>query len=228
MQMVNIAESPLVINYLHADDKIMYHLRCLIMTGQLQKGDPLPTVETLVQTLSADRRDICKAMYELEKYHVLRKCGLTYFVSETGIKHMDHVFLFLLRNKPSAFNFIDKSEVRLLLETYAVKSAAAARTENDIRKMQEALSRLEKNACNYDLRVDDDLQFHLRIIEASKESFLISMYTGLLPDCFRLIDEKKFHRGINANAYNEHKDILIAVIKQDVDAAEKLMIRHLI
>ena len=117
-------------------------------------------------------------------------------------------------------------ETRVLLETEAAKLAAVRRTEQDIENIREALKAYEHKVKLDKPAVEEDLMFHLKIAEASKNTVLKSLMLIITPDIiknFIQLDICKDSR--TQDALEEHEVIFNHIINQNpVEAAEAMRV----
>jgi GntR family transcriptional repressor for pyruvate dehydrogenase complex len=75
---------------------------------------------------------------------------------------------------------------------------------------------------------NEDFIFHLKIAEASHNSVIKTMMLIILPDILKIyITEKVCDNERKVKRLKEHRGILKAIVDQDGDAAEKLVMHHL-
>ena len=76
--------------------------------------------------------------------------------------------------------------------------------------------------------VEEDLLFHLKIAEASKNSVLKSLMLVITPDIVNSFISLEVCNDRNAmKPLNEHRQILQCIIQKDPDAASNAMEEHL-
>ena len=85
--------------------------------------------------------------------------------------------------KLEAVDFSSLVETRVLLEVETSRLAAIdRRTERDIEEIQLALDNYENKVRLEEQAVEEDLMFHLKIAEASKNNVLTSLMLIITPD----------------------------------------------
>lgn len=119
-------------------------------------------------------------------------------------------------------------EAREILEVTAVRMAAERRTPDNLRDMKTAQGIFCDERLNYTEAVEEDLLFHLEIVEASKNSVLKSLYLKIFPDLFELNNQREATHVWNFfDAVHEHDRIIEHISNQDKEAAEEVMRLHL-
>lgn len=122
----------------------------------------------------------------------------------------------------------DLIQVRQILEVAAVKMAAERRTEADLNDIKAAQKIFADQTLNFESGIEENLLFHLKVVTASKNEVLTSLFIKLIPDLINMfnktkhLDDTKYLKGIN-----EHDQIIDYIMLQNSQAAEKAMEIHL-
>jgi GntR family transcriptional repressor for pyruvate dehydrogenase complex len=210
-----------------AVDLIIYQIRELIKSGAIKSGDKLPPERKLAEHFGVSKHQVCEAINKLQA------CGIVTISPQSGIKVNEIgmlAFEGLLSNildmeKP---DFISLVDTRILLEIEAVKLAAINRTEDHIKCLSKALKNFEFRYKSSLSVVEQDLQFHIKIAEASGNSVIKSLMRIITPDIIksynklRICDSKRPN-----NALEEHESIFEAILNQDSEMAIRSMRFHL-
>ena len=208
-------------------DMIISQLKHLITSGQLKPGDRLPAERLLAEKFGVGRSYVREAILKLEFYGLLKispQSGT--YVSGLSIKVLDNMLTDIIKFNKDDFNAL--IEARYYLELDAVRLAAERRTDEDITALQTALEEYEAKINTGQDAVQEDMLFHIRIAQSTKNSVIGSMIFILIPDLIKNIIESKIcgnDRGRKAIA--EHQQIFQAILKNDIDAAENAMASHL-
>lgn len=119
-------------------------------------------------------------------------------------------------------------EMWILLEVESAKIAAQRRTEHDILSIKKALDNYAEKILLGEQGITEDLKFHLKIADASKNSILKSLIEILRPNIFNNpISLKIYSKRLTTVVLNEHKKILNTIIAQESEAAAQAMQSHL-
>lgn len=208
-------------------DKIIRQIRELITSGQLKPGDKLPPERRLAEKLGVSRGNVRDAIKKLEFYGILKTMPQSgTIVAGMGIVALEGLISDVLKIENS--DFASLVETRVLLETSTAKLAAERRTEEDIEKITAALEAYEKKVKAGQQAVEEDLMFHLKIAEASKNSVLRSLMLIITPDIvnsFIKLDVCKDDRVFKA--LEEHEIILKHIIAQEPEQSASAMRIHL-
>lgn len=208
-------------------DKIVKQIRQLIVSGQLNPGDKLPSERRLSDKLGIGRTHVRDAIKKMEFFGILK----TNPQSGTVVAGIDMSAMEgLLSNVLSLGenDFAHLVETRVLMEIFACRQAAMRRTYADIAVLESAIEKHKEVASQNQPGVNEDFQFHLKVAEASQNGVIKSLMLIIIPDILKIYrklnvcGEGRFYR-----SYDEHKAILDCIINQDPDGAEKAMLLHL-
>lgn len=208
-------------------DKISRQIRELIISGQLKPGDRLPPERKLAEKLGVGRTYVREALQKLEFYGILKTLPQSgTVVAGMGITALEGLISDILKLENS--DFASLVETRVLLETQAATLAAERRTAEDIINIQKALDAYEQKVLREEQGVEEDLIFHLKIAEASKNSVLRSLMLIITPDIVNsfikldICKAGRFHR-----ALEEHQIILDHIVNQEPEKVDAAMRVHL-
>lgn len=226
-------ENPNVLNNFHEIriespvDKIIRQIRELITSGQLKPGDKLPPERKLSEKLGIGRSNVRDAIKKLEFYGILKTLPQSgTIVAGLGIAALEGLITDVLRIENS--DFASLVETRVLLETESAKLAALRRTDEDLNDIKMALDAYANKVKQNQQAVEEDLMFHLKIAEASKNTVLKSLMLIITPDIinnFIKLDVCKDDRVNHALA--EHEIILKHINRQEPEEAAAAMRTHL-
>lgn len=208
-------------------DKIIRQIRELITSGQLNPGDKLPPERKLSERLGVGRSNVRDAIKKLEFYGILRTLPQSgTIVAGMGITALEGLISDVLKIENS--DFASLVETRVLLETETAKLAALRRTEQDIEDIKIALDAYAHKVKLNEQAVEEDLMFHLKIAEASKNTVLKSLMLIITPDIINNFIKLDICKDGRFNsALDEHEIILQHIIAKESEAAAAAMRTHL-
>ena len=150
-------------------DKIIKQIKALITSGQLKPGDKLPSERKLSDKLGVSRSHVREALQKLDFYGILKTLPQSgTVVAGIGITALEGLISDVLKIENN--DFASLVETRVLLEIESAKLAAERRSDEDIKKIQVALNAYEQEVNDGGKAIEEDLIFHLKIAEASKNS----------------------------------------------------------
>ncbi len=208
-------------------DKIIRQIRSLITSGQLKSGDRLPPERKLAERLGVGRTNVRDAIRKLEFYGILKTLPQSgTIVAGMGITALEGLISDVLKIENS--DFASLVETRVILETQAARLAALRRTPEDIIEIKKALQAYKKKVKDGVQAVEEDLLFHLKIAEASKNSVLKSLMLIITPDIVNSFIKLDICKdGQIYKALEEHEVILKHIVAKEPELAAEAMREHL-
>jgi len=208
-------------------DMIIRQIRGLISSGQLNAGDKLPSERQLAEKLGVGRTYVRDAIKKLEFYGILRTLPQSgTVVAGLGIAALEGLISGILKLEKR--DFASLVETRVVLEAEATKLACIRRNDEDIANIEKALAVFHEKVKLGDPAVEEDLLFHLKIAEASKNNVIKSLMLIVTPEIMQLYKELKVcSDGVSMKSYDAHLEILNFIKNQNEKAAEAAMRKHL-
>ncbi|MEO1438730.1 MAG: FadR/GntR family transcriptional regulator [Bacteroidota bacterium] len=208
-------------------DRIIKQIRDLITSGQLNPGDRLPSERKLAEVFGVGRSQVRDALAKLEFYGILKTLPQSgTVVAGIGITALEGLITDVLKLHDS--DFASLVETRVILETQAAWFAAERRTEEDIESVEKALKAYEEKVNEGLPAVEEDLLFHLKIAEASKNSVLKSLMLIITPDIVKDFISLDVCGDDRPNrALQEHHEILNFIKEKKGKEASDAMRAHL-
>ena len=208
-------------------DHIIHQIRSLISSGEISPGEKLPSERKLAEQLGVSRGQVREALSKLEFYGILKTVPQSgTIVSGIGIVALEGLITDVLKLEESDFHSL--VETRVTLETRAAYLAASRRSADDIVVMANALEAYEKKIVNNQEAVEEDLMFHIKIAEASKNVVLKSLMMIITPEIVKsFINLKVCDVDNNEKTLEEHRQIFRHIVDKNPDAAASAMELHL-
>jgi len=206
---------------------IIRQIQALIKSGEIKSGEKLPPERKLAEHLGVSRNQVREALKKLEFYGILKtnpQSGT--IVNGIGIVALEGLITDVLAIQENDFKSL--VETRVILEKQAAYLAAQRRTEDDINLMKKALIAYEAKLLEGSNAVAEDLMFHIKIAEASKNTVLKSLMMVITPDILNsYIQLKVCDESENQKTMKEHQEILDYILNQQADKASDAMENHL-
>ena len=209
-------------------ETVAAYLRSLILKGDMQPGDQLPTERELGEVHAVSRVVVREAIARLrhEGLVVSRQGKGVFVVSPDDAKFLSISDGAL--DRPEDYRQL--YEVRKILESGTAALAATYYESEDLEAMRTALERMSASDLSSETYVDADIAFHRSIATASKNTFLalfISFVDAKLKDSIALaLSQLDFAETIRISA-QEHRAIFKSIKLRKPDAARLAMLRHL-
>ncbi|MCL2650942.1 MAG: FadR family transcriptional regulator [Candidatus Azobacteroides sp.] len=207
-------------------DSIIRQLKYLLSSGQLAPGDRLLSERKLAEKFGVSRAHVREAIKKLEFYGILKilpQSGT--FVAGLDISALEGLISDAL--KIETYDFYSLVETRLILEVNAIKLCCQRRTDEDLKLIERSLLICDQKIKEGSAAVEEDLNFHRQIAEASKNQVLKSMMLIITPDImtnyrkYWICDKNKPIAGM------EHQMIFEYIKRRDAGGAEMMMTQHL-
>lgn len=212
-------------------DIIIDRIATLIDQGAIGPGDRLPSGRVIEQQMDLPRGVINKALQRLEAYGIIRTAP------QSGTYIADHsreVLLGLIANlqRSASSDYEYLVEVRCLLEEHAVRLVAANSSEEAAASLEAALATAARKMKEGHAGFDEDIVFHLKMVELSGNPVLRSVVTLLAVDSMATLGELEQATGKAKVAarlqagLSEHVEILDAIRARDPDKAARAVREH--
>jgi GntR family transcriptional repressor for pyruvate dehydrogenase complex len=196
----------------------------------MSTGDKLPSERTLAAQYGISRNVLREALRSLSEKGLLEiKSGKGIYVANLeNEKVASHLETMLLKNQTSyRTSFIDIVEARTIIELAVFDIASERATDEDIQAIYEVWDKM--NQCNGDVELFSrfDLQFHLRIAEATHNSVFpvlvstLCKITGSQMFMFIRLNPDKMER-----VQQEHLEIIDAIKSKEKSHIAAAGYRH--
>jgi GntR family transcriptional regulator, transcriptional repressor for pyruvate dehydrogenase complex len=201
-------------------------IKTLIVNGDLQPGDALPSERDLAVMLGISRPSLREAIRVLSAMNVVepRHGGGTY-VTSLDPRLLAQPVSFLLQVDPTAFQYL--LEVRQVLEAGAARLAAPRISADALDRLDELARDAERALPDPARYLELDYQIHTAIIEATGNPIYLSLYESIAD--LSLESRKRTARSdtTRQRAHEDHVAIIAALRARDSDAAAQAMRSHL-
>jgi len=185
-------------------DKVSVYenIRDMIFNGELKRGEKITEMQ-LADKLGVSRTPIREALKKLETEKLIANNRVA---------------------NPTERDYQDIFEMRILIEKFAVRRAAQFLTESDIAEL-ERLVEIGYKGTPEEVMEGNKL-FHETLVNATKNKVMIE-YFNQMQSIIYLFRKKVIYQK-RPGLIDEHKEIVEAIKKHDVDLAETLMEKHLL
>ncbi|MBN8866374.1 MAG: FadR family transcriptional regulator [Solirubrobacterales bacterium] len=214
-----------------ASEQVYDQLRSLITSGELKRGQKLPSEALLAQQFGVSRGTAREALKMLSSENLVRTTKGATGGSFVTLPTPDHISEFLqsniaLLNEAQDVSPNELLEVRDLLEGFAARLAAKRRSEEDLEILR-AFIISDPELIGSETQYSCDDGFHGHLLSASGNTLL---HIAAQP-VFGVVQENFRRREMTHEAMHQvnedHRLILEAVESGDAELAEKRMHAHL-
>jgi DNA-binding FadR family transcriptional regulator len=206
--------------------QIAEHLGVSILSGKITPGEVLPTEAGLGASLHVSRTAIREAI------KVLTAKGLVEVRRKTGTRVRPRkdwnaldpdvvAWQFSGGGLPAAIS--DLLELREIIEPICARMAAERATTEEVAGIEKALLEMERSVGKTTASVEADLLFHLAILEATHNSFMLpfgALIQAALRASFRRTNRD---RGAYQQTLMKHRMVLTAIKSKNPGTAEEAM-----
>jgi len=189
-------------------------LKAGILSGRLAVGRTYSELE-LARELGISRTPVREALLKLSAENL---------VSFNGRRGISVKYF-------SRKDLEDLSELRQIIEEAAVAKTVGNLSKDQIRKVRRIIG--EQEACirdNYDenLFLEIDRRFHLALIEASGNRFMIQTYNNIRDNFAITFRGALAKKGRASEVLREHKSIVTALVQENAEMARDAVRNHLV
>ncbi len=210
-------------------DEVYDQLLSLITNGKVKPGEQLPPERVLARDLKVSRQSIREALKRAESKGLVKvRQGEGTFILSAASHLIESPFLTLMTEEvEKIYEFI---EIRKLIEAWCAKKAAEFITAKELKKMEKALSEMEKLIDSREILGKPDIDFHIAIAEASHNTLMVHMMTTIKQIFLSMFKISNFIRrpGKNKILIKQHQEIYEAIKNRNPELAGKKMERHLL
>ena len=207
-------------------DQTAQQLQALIMSGELQPGDRLPTEKELCERLGVSRTVVRESMKLLDAIGLVKvRHGVGVFVIKPDPNILSVPIGLVAELGQRAVE--DLQEVREILEPQIAALAAQHATKQDIEKLEEAVQKMDKTLTNSQEFVEADLLFHSTLSNATKNNLFQILVHSIVDVSQQARYISTQSPGAVERAQFHHRNILNAIKNRKKDEAYKAMYQHL-
>jgi DNA-binding FadR family transcriptional regulator len=211
-------------------DEVLERLKALIAGGDLQAGDEMPSERELMARFQVGRPAIREAMQALaamglvaishgERARVLRLSAKSIF------RQVDVTAKMMLASSTDSLEHLKSA--RIFFERGMVREAAEKAGAADIARLQDLAGAQHQALGDHNAFITADMRFHAEIAAVSGNPIYIAVSEAMLGWLAEYHTELLIRAGQENITLAEHQEIIGCIARNDPDAAENAMIRHL-
>jgi GntR family transcriptional repressor for pyruvate dehydrogenase complex len=166
--------------------KVIDYVKAMILDGQLNLGDKLPTEREMAETLKLGRYSVREALRIMENMGLIEsRQGSGNYLSSNICKNLTQSLSMLLLVKQVDFQEI--SQLRRAIELHAYRLAIDTVGKYHIDEMKNTLAKMKGATSKKEAELDRT--FHYLIIKASENKLMISIMEALSQLCEDFIEQ---------------------------------------
>jgi len=206
---------------------IVSQITTLIIEGNLQMGDRLPSERELCERFGVGRNSVREAVRALESANLVA----TRHGDGTFVVASPESLIPVLLEKTSSegeSGLRQIFEARRLLEPQIAALAADRATSAELDKLTDILERQRAEIQQGGSGMDEDTAFHLGLAEAAKNEFLLRL-VGMLLHSLKELRERSIREKVGRlRSLQGHEEIFEAVRARESKKAVSRMLSHLL
>ena len=207
-------------------EEVAARMRELIVSGELQPGQALPSERKLAEQFKVGRAVIREAIRRLEVSGLVEsRHGGGNYVREVTVEHLVAPIATVLNDMGHLRE--ELMDARLFFEPQIAREAAKCATPEDMGRLEEVIRRQEDRATVGQTTAEEDAEFHRLLAHATHNTVVVrvmEVIDNLLKDeharWFRSADRSR------SSLEGNHR-ILEAIRRRDQGAAQKAMEQHI-
>jgi DNA-binding FadR family transcriptional regulator len=211
-------------------DEVFDRLRALIMSGELQPGDAMPSERSLMERFGVGRPAIREAMQQLSNMGLLtishgERAKVRQPTAKSIFQQVDAAAHVMLSSSPASLEHL--KQARCFFERGMVREAATKASAADIARLRETFEFQRAHLGDANAFIAADMRFHTQIAAISGNPLFEAISEAMLGWLKEYRTEMLRWVGRENLTLVEHEEIMKFVASGDPDAAEHAMVKHL-
>jgi GntR family transcriptional repressor for pyruvate dehydrogenase complex len=207
-------------------EEIAQQIMDLISNGDLEAGQRLPSERELCKNFGCGRSSLREALRCLSIVGVLNaRVGDGTSIATDGGKFLGKIIEWrMITEKHDIENLL---EVRIALESISATKAAVLRSQEDLAKLQDLSSRMERAINDAKRFASLDLDFHIALAKVADNALLYDLISMIRGQLTRALSTVLTLPQALTLSHKEHAAIFNAIKRGDPEGAGKAMQAHL-
>jgi GntR family transcriptional repressor for pyruvate dehydrogenase complex len=209
-------------------------IKAHIVSENLAPGSQLPSERKLSETLAVSRNVVREGLSILvAEGMITKRPGKGIFLRETANLALAQEGGVILEQEQARYQAI--REARAAVEVGAIGLIVSRITDHDLDQLEQAVTALEHKAELGEMFVTEDMQFHLILLRAARNDFLLQ-WSPMVEEVMRVWAYEMGSlakamrpgspRSDGARVASEHRAVLAAIRERDVHKAQTLLKQH--
>ncbi|GMQ65208.1 FadR/GntR family transcriptional regulator [Vallitalea maricola] len=208
-----------------ASDIVFRTIKENIISGKWVSGTKIMSETQLASELNVSRISVREAIEKLAALNILSKKqgGGTYVNDLQPSIYFNSLIPMLTLDRD---NYMEILEFRLIFETQSIRLCVKRCTDDKIEELEECYYRMVKYEHDEERFTDEDLKFHMLIVEGANNSILKKV-SEVLGEILRYHQRRLYKELGPGGGIKEHKMMLEAIKDRDEELATIYMRRHI-
>jgi DNA-binding FadR family transcriptional regulator len=205
-------------------ESLAQQLAVLILSGKLAEGHAFPGEVEYAAQIGISRSALREA------FRILAAKGLVAGRPKAGTRVTPRrqwslldpdLLAWQFKAEPSLKFLHDLFELRMMVEPAAAAIAAARRTEDQVRQMEQALWRMAEHGLATEAGRLADQQFHLTMLEATHNDAILALASSIMAAIAWTTLYKQRKRALPRDPIPDHRAVFAAIQRGDPDHARE-------
>lgn len=210
--------------------QVFERLKVMVTDGTLKPGDVMPSERELMERFGVGRPAIREAMQTLGNIGLIaishgERARVLPMTPRSVISQVDLAAEIMLSTSPAALDHL--KEARIFFERGIARQAAEKASAVDIADLRALLDAQKEVLGTPETFIAADMRFHTRIASICGNPIFDAMSAAMLGWLKEYHTEMLIWTGKENVTLVEHEEILEALARNDAEATEAAMIRHL-
>jgi DNA-binding FadR family transcriptional regulator len=211
-------------------DEVFVRLKRLIVSGDLQPGDDMPSERELMERFGVGRPAIREAMQALANMGLVaishgERAKVLKLTAKSIFKQVDVAAKIMLSSSEDSLENLKSA--RIFFERGMVREAAAKATDEDVARLRATLAEQRGNLGQAEAFIGADMKLHTQIAGISGNPIYVAVSEAMLGWLKEYHTEMLIWTGKEKYTLAEHEEIIGRIAAHDPEGAEKMMIKHL-
>lgn len=206
-------------------DEVLEQIKSQIISGEWPSGTKIPGENELARMFQVSRVSVREAIHRLVGMGVLnvKRGEGTYVTEMLPSEYFSSLLPLLMVEGP---DLLDILEFRAIIEVHSAGIAAKRSNDEDLKLMEDVISKMESKKGDIKEFAKEDLNFHNAVALATHNSVIIKV-NAIIYDMMKVAMEKIVTvSGVEGGLYY-HRKILEAIRNRDDQTAMSVMKTHI-
>jgi DNA-binding FadR family transcriptional regulator len=211
-------------------DEVFLRLKKLIVSGELQPGDDMPSERELMERFEVGRPAIREAMQALSNMGLVaishgERAKVLKLTAKSIFKQVDGAAKIMLSSSEDLLENLKSA--RIFFERGMVREAAAKAIDEDVTRLRATLDEQRQSLGQAEAFIAADMRLHTQIAGISGNPIYVAVSEAMLGWLKEYHTEMLIWTGKEKYTLAEHEEIIGRIAANDPEGAERAMIKHL-
>jgi len=178
-------------------------------------------------------RNVYKDGQRIVEANLCRQLNVGRSIVREALRHLEQEgYLEIIPNKGAVVKELTQKDIAQLydlmavLEGLSMRVATAKISNDDIKKIENIIDRMEKVKDDNKLLFQENLEFHQFLTQLGGNTHLIAIMNGIREKAYRMGLQSFYSLGQAEASQDDHREILEAVKKRNPELVEELIRKH--